>query len=171
MATKPFQSKLIPYEEEIMKLRRRRPPMTYASIAEILRQKYNLTIHRSAICKFIKVRKRGRKVFGYWPVALKPSKERVKRSAQHFLIGSQQSFALSYQAWKETVKQIARWVLALFKNLIWSYIFGASRNETAKSFKANACQFGIPWGFKHRGSSPDFGVFQSSCVQCHQWQS
>jgi hypothetical protein len=37
--------------------------MTYASIAEILRQKYNLTIHRSAICKFIKVRRRGRKVY------------------------------------------------------------------------------------------------------------
>ena len=70
MATKPFQSKLIPYEEEIMKLRRRRPPMTYASIAETLLQKYNLTIHRSAICKFIKVRRRGRKVYCY---ELKPS--------------------------------------------------------------------------------------------------
>jgi reverse gyrase len=65
MATKPYQSKLIPYEDEIMKLRRRRPPMTYAQIAETLRQKHNLIIQRSAICKFIKVRKGGRKVYGY----------------------------------------------------------------------------------------------------------
>ena len=66
MATKPYQSKLIPYEEEIMKLRRRRPPTTYAHIADILQRKYNLVIHRSAICKFIKVRKGGRKVYGFY---------------------------------------------------------------------------------------------------------
>jgi hypothetical protein len=65
MPTKPYQSRLIPYEEEIMRLRRRRPPMTYARIAQTLQQKYNLVIHQSAICKFIKVRKRGRKVYGY----------------------------------------------------------------------------------------------------------
>jgi hypothetical protein len=65
MPTKPYQSKLIQYEEEIMRLRRRRPPTTYACIADTLRQKYNLVIHRSAICKFIKVRNRGRKVYGY----------------------------------------------------------------------------------------------------------
>jgi hypothetical protein len=65
MPTKPYQSKLIPFEEEIMKLRRRRPPVTYARIAEMLCQKYSIVIQPSAICKFIKVRKRGRKVYGY----------------------------------------------------------------------------------------------------------
>ena len=72
MATKPYQSKLIPYEDEIMKLRRRRPPTTYAQIAELLRQKYALTIQRAAIWKFIKVRKGGgRKVYAFVP---EPSK-------------------------------------------------------------------------------------------------
>jgi hypothetical protein len=65
MPTKPYQSKLIPFEEEIIKLRRRRPPVTYARIAEMLCQKHSIAIQPPAICKFIKVRKRGRRVFGY----------------------------------------------------------------------------------------------------------
>jgi hypothetical protein len=65
MPTKPYQSKLIPFEEEIMKLRRQRPPVTYACIAEILCQKHSIAIQPPAIFKFIKVRKRGRKVYGY----------------------------------------------------------------------------------------------------------
>jgi len=39
--------------------------MPYAQIAELLRQKHNLIIHRSAICKFVKVRSGGRKVYSY----------------------------------------------------------------------------------------------------------
>jgi hypothetical protein len=65
MPTKPYQSKLIPFEEEIMKLRRKRPPVPYARIAEMLCQKHSIVIQPPAICKFIKVRKRGRKVYGY----------------------------------------------------------------------------------------------------------
>src|SRR5262245_26115719 len=65
MAVKPYQSSLIPYEQEIIALRGQRPPMPYARIAELLRQKYNLTIQRAAIFKFIKVRSRGRKVYCY----------------------------------------------------------------------------------------------------------
>ena len=67
MPTKPYQSKLIPYEDEIKKLRRSRPPMTYQRIAELLREKYNLTIQRAAIFKFLKVRSRGRKVYAFDP--------------------------------------------------------------------------------------------------------
>ena len=65
MATKPYQSKLIPYEEEIMELRRRRPPVAYAQIAELLCTKYRINVRRETIFKFIRVRSRGRKVFSY----------------------------------------------------------------------------------------------------------
>jgi len=65
MAVKPYQSSLIPYEQEIIALRGQRPPMPYAGIAELLRQKYNLTIQRAAIFKFIKVRSRGRRMFSF----------------------------------------------------------------------------------------------------------
>ena len=65
MAGKPYQSRLIPYEDEIFALRRRRPPMSYAQIAELLRQKYNFIIQRPAIFKFVKVRSRGRKEYVY----------------------------------------------------------------------------------------------------------
>jgi hypothetical protein len=65
MPGKPYQSVLIPYETEIRLLRRRRPPMTYAKIAGHLRQKHGLVIQPPAIYKFLKVRSRGRKVFGF----------------------------------------------------------------------------------------------------------
>lgn len=65
MTGKPHQSGLIPYEAEILDLRHRRPPMPYSQIAELLKEKYNLTVQAPAICKFIKVRSRGRKVFSY----------------------------------------------------------------------------------------------------------
>ncbi len=39
--------------------------MPYGQIADLLRQKYNLTIQRAAIFKFIKVRSHGRKVYSY----------------------------------------------------------------------------------------------------------
>jgi hypothetical protein len=39
--------------------------MPYAQISDLLRQKYNLVIQAPAIFKFLKVRSRGHKVFGY----------------------------------------------------------------------------------------------------------
>ena len=65
MPGKPHHSSLIPYEIEIVSLRHRRPPMPYSQIADLLWQKYNLAIQAPAIFKFIKVRSRGRKVYGY----------------------------------------------------------------------------------------------------------
>ena len=65
MTGKPHQSSLIPYEVEIINLRRRRPPMPYTQIAELLQEKYGLTVQAPAIFKFIKVRSRGRKVYSY----------------------------------------------------------------------------------------------------------
>jgi hypothetical protein len=63
MAGKPYQSLLVPYEQEILQFRSRRPPMPYAQIVEYLRQQHGLTIQRVAIFKFVKVRSRGRKVY------------------------------------------------------------------------------------------------------------
>jgi len=65
MPGKPYRSILIPYEQEIASLRRRRPPMPYTAIADVLRQKYQVVIQPPAIFKFLKVRSRGHKVFGY----------------------------------------------------------------------------------------------------------
>jgi hypothetical protein len=63
MAGKPFQSILIPYEKEIAELRSQRPPVSYARIAQLFREKYGLTIQRAGIAKFVKLRSGGRKVY------------------------------------------------------------------------------------------------------------
>ena len=61
MPGKPFHSSLIPYEEEILSLRRQRPPMAFARIAELLKEKHEVSIQRAAICKFVRLRARWRK--------------------------------------------------------------------------------------------------------------
>jgi hypothetical protein len=63
MPGKPFQSILIPYQDEIVVLRSQKPPISYARIADLLRQKYGLSIKRAAIGKFVKARASGRKVY------------------------------------------------------------------------------------------------------------
>ncbi len=63
MAGKPFRSILIPYLDEIAELRSQRPPVSYARIAEILREKHGLNVKRAAIGKFVKLRSGGRKVY------------------------------------------------------------------------------------------------------------
>jgi hypothetical protein len=66
MSGKPYQSILIPYEDEIRNLRRRRPPASYAHIAEILREKHQICVCRETIFKFVKVRSRGRKIYAIY---------------------------------------------------------------------------------------------------------
>jgi len=61
MPGKPYQSILIPYEEEILSLRRQRPPLAFARIAELLKEKHQVSIQRAAICKFVKLRARWKK--------------------------------------------------------------------------------------------------------------
>ena len=63
MRGKPFQSCLIPYQDEIAALRNQKPPVSYARIAVHLKQKHGLSIKRAAIAKFVKARSRGRKVY------------------------------------------------------------------------------------------------------------
>jgi hypothetical protein len=65
MSVKPYQSTLIPYEDEILSLRHQRPPVPYAEIAKVLQQNHQITVCRQTIFKFIKVRSRGRKAYVY----------------------------------------------------------------------------------------------------------
>ena len=81
MAVKPFQSTLIPYQDEIADLRSQRPPVSYARIAVILYEKYGLHIRRGAIAKFVKVRSGGRKVYSFQREAAATSKS-VKPAPQ-----------------------------------------------------------------------------------------
>ena len=77
MSGKPYRSSLIPYEDEILNLRRRKPPMPYAQIAELLRQKYQLSVCRETIFKFLRVRSAGRKVYSFGKNAIDKKSEPV----------------------------------------------------------------------------------------------
>ena len=76
MIKKPYQSVLIPYEEEIRILRKRRPPCSYARIAKILLDKHQIAVRRETIFKFVKVRTRGRKVYAIYQ-APSPKKQKT----------------------------------------------------------------------------------------------
>jgi len=53
---KPYQSKLIPYVNEIVAMRRERPPIPYSRIAAILDAKYQIEISADGVFKFFKRR-------------------------------------------------------------------------------------------------------------------
>ena len=66
-----YRSCLIPYESEIVALRRKRPPTPFSQIAKLLREKYQVSVNREAIFKFIKVRAKGYKPCQYaWDIEL-----------------------------------------------------------------------------------------------------
>ena len=66
---KPYQSCLIPYEKEIIDLRRKKPPMPFSRIAEYLNEKYQISVRRQTIKKFLKVRAKGFKPCKYaWSI-------------------------------------------------------------------------------------------------------
>ena len=74
----PYQSILVPYEDEINILRRRRPPYSYARIAEILKEKYQISVCRETIFRFVKVRSKNRKVYAIYGAPLPKKQESVK---------------------------------------------------------------------------------------------
>jgi transposase len=53
---RPWQSRLIPHEEEILELRRRRPPMPFDQITARLATKYGVKVHLDTVHNFVKVR-------------------------------------------------------------------------------------------------------------------
>ena len=65
MAGKPYQSCLIPFEEEIMTLRQKRPPMSFSKIAEYMQEKHQISVTRQTILLFLKVRAKGFKPCQY----------------------------------------------------------------------------------------------------------
>jgi len=56
MAVKPYQSCLVPYENEIISLRRKKPPMPYSQIAALLSEKYQINVRRGTIFSFMEIR-------------------------------------------------------------------------------------------------------------------
>ena len=56
MGGKPYQSSLMPYEAEIVALRRKKPPVSYSRIAALLHEKYQITISKVGVFEFIKHR-------------------------------------------------------------------------------------------------------------------
>ena len=78
MAGKPYQSCLIPHEDEIIALRRKRPPMPYSQIADLLREKYQVMVCRENIFYFIKLRvKKGYKPCKYDAWDIEPKNANV----------------------------------------------------------------------------------------------
>jgi hypothetical protein len=88
MPGKPYQSCLIPYEDEILALRHKRPPTPYRQIAELLSQKYQLSVCRETIFKFIRVRARTRKMFGYKRLLSAGKLKSFRKPLQHAETGS-----------------------------------------------------------------------------------
>jgi len=78
MNGKPYQSILVPHEDEINILRRRRPPYSYARIAEILKEKHQIFVCRETIFRFVKVRSKNRKVYAIYGVPLPKKQEPVQ---------------------------------------------------------------------------------------------
>ena len=60
MPGKPYQSKLIPYANEIKRMRMEDRP--YQEISEYLKETYGMSVHPSTVFDFVKVRSRPRKV-------------------------------------------------------------------------------------------------------------
>lgn len=93
---KPYQSKLLPYIDEIRALRSTWPPTPYREIATIFKQKYGLEVDRTTIFSFVKVRSGRRKSWVYGPLSKKhqssgaaaaaavpasPTREQLRRQA------------------------------------------------------------------------------------------
>ena len=65
MAGKTYQSCLAPFENEIIALRRKKPPTPYAKIVEYMQEKHKIKVCRETIFSFLKIRARGFKKCRY----------------------------------------------------------------------------------------------------------
>ena len=71
MAYNTYRSSLTPYENEIVTLRRKKPPIPYSKIADLLREKYQVKVHTTTIIRFLQVRVKGYKLCKYaWNIEL-----------------------------------------------------------------------------------------------------
>jgi hypothetical protein len=58
IVSRPYRSKLTPFEEEIASLRRTRPPTPYSEIVRLLKDRHGLTVQVSTLFNFVKVRRK-----------------------------------------------------------------------------------------------------------------
>ena len=65
MGGKPYQSCLLPYEDEILALRRRKQPVSCAKIAKYMQEKHQIMVRRQTVLNFLKVRAKGYKPCKY----------------------------------------------------------------------------------------------------------
>ena len=58
MSGLPFRSKLAPFEQEIIELRRKRPPVSYRQIAQLLKERHGVEVTINGVFAFLQTRRK-----------------------------------------------------------------------------------------------------------------
>jgi len=58
MSGLPFRSKLAPFEQDIIELRRKRPPVAYREIAQLLKEQHGVEITINGVFAFLQTRRK-----------------------------------------------------------------------------------------------------------------
>ena len=58
MSGLPFRSKLAPFEQEIIELRRQRPPVSYRQIVQLLKEQHGIEVTINGVFAFLRTRRK-----------------------------------------------------------------------------------------------------------------
>jgi len=58
MSGLPFRSKLAPFEQEIIELRRKRPPVSYREIVQLLKERHGVEVTINGVLVFLRTRRK-----------------------------------------------------------------------------------------------------------------
>ena len=58
MSGLPFRSKLAPFEQEIVELRRQRPPVSYRQIVQLLKEQHGVEVTINGVFAFLRTRRK-----------------------------------------------------------------------------------------------------------------
>jgi len=58
MSGLPFRSKLAPFEQEIIELRRKRPPVSYREIVQLLKEQHGVEVTINGVFVFLRTRRK-----------------------------------------------------------------------------------------------------------------
>ena len=58
MSGLPFRSKLAPFEQEIIELRRQRPPVSYRQIVQLLKEQHGVEVTINGVFAFLRTRRK-----------------------------------------------------------------------------------------------------------------
>lgn len=58
MSGLPFRSKLAPFEQEILELRRQRPPVSYRQIVQLLKEQHGVEVTINGVFAFLRTRRK-----------------------------------------------------------------------------------------------------------------